>query len=139
QPGWHVNAHAPSEDYLIPTRVSLIPPAEVKFSDLVYPEAKQVKFSFADKPLAVYEGTIRVTGRGEISASAPPGTRAISGAFSFQPCNDKQCLAPAQVPFRVSLDVSGAATGAAASALSGPASGGPGASRPSTGSGATDL
>ncbi len=134
--GWHVNAHKPSEDYLIPTNVTLDAPAGIKISDPTYPAARQVKFSFADKPLAVYEGTIAVTARGEVGASARPGTVPISGVFSFQPCNDKQCLAPAQVPFKTSLEISGGTTGAAAGSSS--ASGAAAASPPS-GSGSADF
>jgi thioredoxin:protein disulfide reductase len=140
KPGWHVNAHKPSEDYLIPTNVSLAPAAGITFSDLAYPPAKEVKFSFADRPLAVYEGSILVTAKGTVAAAVPSGPHEISGMFSFQPCNDKQCLAPAQVPFHASVTVSRAAAGGtAAGLLSGSGSGRPGAPETPAGTGAPDL
>ncbi|MGH9440685.1 MAG: cytochrome c biogenesis protein CcdA [Thermoanaerobaculia bacterium] len=106
--GWHVNAHKPSEDYLIATNVSLTAPAGITFAELQYPPATQVKFSFSDKPLAVYEGAIEVKGRGAVAAAATPGPREVSGVFSYQPCNDKQCLAPARVPFRCPVSIAAA-------------------------------
>ena len=133
--GWHVNAHKPSEDYLIATDVILVPPAGVTFSNLKYPPARQVKFSFADKPLAVYEGAIAVSARGTVAASAAAGPREISGTFSFQPCNDKQCLAPARVAFRASVEVGRAAGKPAAAATLAK----PGTGDPSGGSAAPDL
>ncbi len=120
--GWHVNAHQPSEDYLIATNVSLEPLAGITFAGIRYPAAKQAKFSFADKPLAVYEGTITVTGQGSAASSSAAGPREIAGTFSYQPCNDKQRLAPARVPFRTSIAVASAALkGAGAASASEPA------------------
>ncbi len=125
--GWHVNAHQPSEDYLIATNVALEPPAGITFSELHYPAAKQVKFSFAEKPLAVYEGTITVTGQGAVTSTSAAGPREIAGTFSYQPCNDKQCLAPARVPFRASISVAPAARrGAGAGPTSASRPAGPG-------------
>lgn len=125
--GWHVNAHQPSEDYLIATNVSLEPPAGLTFSELHYPAAKQVKFSFAEKPLAVYEGTITVAGQGAVASTSAAGPREITGTFSYQPCNDKQCLAPARVPFRASISVAASARkGAGAGPISAAGPAGPG-------------
>ncbi|HWC64755.1 MAG TPA: protein-disulfide reductase DsbD domain-containing protein, partial [Thermoanaerobaculia bacterium] len=98
--GWHVNAHKPSEDYLIPTEAKITAPAGLSFSDLAYPAAQMVKFSFSEKPLAVYAGKFRITGTGAVPKGAAPGAKTIEGALSFQPCHDQQCLAPASVPFR---------------------------------------
>ena len=123
KPGWHVNAHKPSEDYLIPTSVAVDAAPGIRLAEPAYPPPRQVKFSFADKPLAVYEGTIIVTGKGDVAADTSSGARTLSGAFSFQPCNDKQCLAPAQVPFRASLEVSGGGRGSAAGSTSDSATG----------------
>jgi thioredoxin:protein disulfide reductase len=94
--GWHVNSHKPSEDYLIATEVRLEPASGVTFGEPRYPEGKSVKFSFADKPLSVYEDRfaieVPVRWTGGIPAS-------LAGTLEFQACNDKQCLAPASVKF----------------------------------------
>ena len=95
--GWHVNSHKPSEDYLIPTAVTLDAARGVTAGDARYPEGQPVKFSFSDKPLSVYQGTFVVEVPLRWEGSAP---EALSGRIEFQACNDKQCLAPASLPFR---------------------------------------
>ncbi|MGH9317635.1 MAG: protein-disulfide reductase DsbD family protein [Thermoanaerobaculia bacterium] len=95
-PGWHVNSHHPSEDYLIATAIRLDPAAGVEAQEPRYPEGKQKKFAFADQPLSVYEDHFSV----DIPVSwsgAPPA--ALAGTVDFQACNDTQCLAPASVRF----------------------------------------
>jgi thiol:disulfide interchange protein DsbD len=105
--GWHVNAHQPSEDYLIPTEAKVGDAAGLTFSPFSYPPPRTVKFSFSEKPLAVYAGRFTVTASGTVPKTATPGARAVLGTLGFQPCNDQQCLAPASVPFRVELSVAG--------------------------------
>jgi thiol:disulfide interchange protein DsbD len=109
--GWHVNSHTPSEDYLIPTEVEVAPAPGATIEAPKYPEGKEQKFSFSDKPLSVYAGSFSV----EVPVSWKGGPAPeLSGVVKFQACSDTQCLAPTEVPFRVS----GAAPGAP------PASGG---------------
>jgi len=112
--GWHVNAHKPSEDYLIPTEAKIADPAGFTFSPFTYPAPQTVKFAFSEKPLAVYAGKFSVTATGTAPKSAAPGAHAIQGSLSFQPCNDEQCLAPASAPFRAEITVAGGPAAAAA-------------------------
>jgi thiol:disulfide interchange protein DsbD len=95
-PGWHVNSHRPSEDYLIPTAVKLDPAKGARFGEPRYPEGKSQKFSFSEKPLSVYAE--RFTIEVPVEWSGPP--EALKGSVEFQACNDTQCLAPASVAFR---------------------------------------
>ena len=104
--GWHVNSHVPSEDYLIATSVRVDPTGGVRAGGARYPEGRMKKFSFADKPLSVYEGSFTVEVPLTFEGAAP---REVTGAVEFQACNDTQCLAPASVPFHVSASGFGAA------------------------------
>ena len=110
--GWHVNSHRPSEDYLIATAVRLEPSPGVQPGEPKYPEGKLKKFSFADKPLSVYEGSFAIEVPLTLSGSAPAE---MAGAVDFQACNDTQCLAPASVAFHGRLS----ARAASAAQLSG--------------------
>jgi thioredoxin:protein disulfide reductase len=96
-PGWHVNSHQPSEEYLIPTSVRVDPAAGVRVADPVYPPGQMRKFAFSPAPLSVYEGSFRIEVPISWSAADPP---VLSGAIEYQACNDTQCLAPVSVPFR---------------------------------------
>ncbi len=97
-PGFHVNSHAPSEDYLIPTVVRVFPAPGLTAAEPKYPAGVMKKFSFADKPLSVYEGRFVVEVPVRWTGSGPaPGA---SGHVDFQACTDTQCYAPASAAFR---------------------------------------
>ncbi len=106
EPGWHVNSHRPSEDYLIPTAIRLDPAAGARFGEAIYPEGKNQTFAFSEKPLSVYAD--RFTILVPVSWTAPPVP--LAGAIEFQACNDSQCLAPASVTFRAETSASRAST-----------------------------
>ena len=122
-PGWHVNSHRPSEDYLIATAAHLEPLPGVTFGEPVYPEGVQKKFAFSESALSVYESAFTIQLPVLWDVSRPPA--AISGRVDYQACNDKSCLAPTFVAFRV--DGPGGAVGAAQGAV---ASAEPGAAIP---------
>lgn len=138
--GWHVNSHTPKEDFLIPTEVRIKPAAGVVFSAVKYPKHKESKFSFSDQPLAVYEGRTVFLVPGTADAKAAPGPRTLTAVISYQPCNDTQCLPPAELTATLTIDVAKPGTEAKPKnadlfAAPGAAGGGPGAA-PSGGSGA---
>ncbi len=57
-PHWHVNSHTPAESFLVPTDLSLTTSAGT-LSAVRYPAQVERRFAFSDKPLRVYEGTVR--------------------------------------------------------------------------------
>ena len=137
--GWHVNSHTPKEDFLIPTEVRVKPTPGLAFSPVTYPKHEETKFSFSDQPLAVYEGRAVFLVAGTVDVKAAPGPRTLAAVISYQPCNDNQCLPPAELTASLTIDVAKAGAeskpknedlfGAAASAtggLSGGASSGEG-------------
>jgi Disulphide bond corrector protein DsbC len=101
---WHVNSHTPSEKYLIPTDVTLTTSVGT-LSPIRYPKDVEKRFSFADKPLRVYEGTVRFETDLEVPA-VPRDKVSIAGTLSYQACNDQQCFAPAKLPLEASIVIS---------------------------------
>ena len=95
-PGWHVNSNKPLEDYLIPTEAAVLPADGLTFGPPAYPAHKEKKLPFSDKPLALYDGETVIVVEGKADAAAAPGPRTLRATLDFQPCNDAQCLAPAQ-------------------------------------------
>jgi thiol:disulfide interchange protein DsbD len=114
--GWHVNSHTPSEEYLIPTEVVVAPIRGATISPPDYPEGKDTKFAFSDKPLSVYAGSFTIRVAVSWKDASPPD---LSGVVKFQACNDAQCLAPAEVAFRTTG--ASPASPAAAGAVGAPA------------------
>lgn len=88
--GYHVNAHRPNEEFLIPTVLSL-QSSGVTFDEPTYPAPQEKKFSFAgDKPLLVYDGTFEIA-----AAGRPAPTQAVELSLRYQACDDERCLPPA--------------------------------------------
>lgn len=101
--GWHVNSHMPSEPYLIPTNVSLTAPRG-NLSAVRYPKDVSRRFEFSEKPLRVYEGTVRFEADLDVPAGAGGDLR-MAGDLSYQACNERQCFAPAKIPLEATIAV----------------------------------
>lgn len=114
QPGWHVNANKPLEDWLIPTEAAIAPADGLTFSAPAYPAAHEKKLPFSEKPLALYEGETVILVEGKADAAAAPGPRTLRATLDFQPCNDAQCLAPTQAEATLEIEVAPAGTAVAA-------------------------
>jgi thiol:disulfide interchange protein DsbD len=119
--GWHVNSHTPSEDYLIRTEIEVAPAAGVSIDAPKYPEGKEEKFSFSDKPLSVYAGAFSIEVPVSWKGATPPE---LAGVVKFQACSDTQCLAPAEVAFRTGAAAAAPAGGTADTVASAPLTGG---------------
>jgi len=104
-PGYHINDHHPSLEYLIPTEVKLEPNQQVTVKDITYPKGEPKKFAFSDAPLSVYEGTVRVDVVLQLERKTPPGNYEVKGQLAYQACNDHACLPPASVPLLFSFKV----------------------------------
>ena len=104
-PGYHLNDHHPTLEYLIPTELKLDAIPEVKVKDVVYPKGTPKKFAFSDLPLSVYEGSVVVGAVLEIPRKTTVGDYTLKGKFAYQACNDHACLPPASVPIAVTVKV----------------------------------
>jgi DsbC/DsbD-like thiol-disulfide interchange protein len=104
-PGYHINDHHPSLDYLIPTEVKLEPSKQVTVKDITYPKGELKKFAFSDALLSVYEGTVRVDVALQIEHKTLPGNYEVKGQFAYQACNDHACLPPTSAPLLFSFKV----------------------------------
>jgi len=92
--GWHLQAHVPTYDYLIPTVLELDLPPGYGAAAVDYPPPSRYKFSFADEELDVYEGTLRLPVRFDVPSDAAPGPLSVAARLRYQACNDRQCLPP---------------------------------------------
>ncbi len=98
EPGYHINDHKPSLDYLIPTKIEFDASPAFKVESVVYPHGRPMKFDFLDAPISVYEGEVRLGSLLKIGSSAKPGSYALRGKFTYQACNDYACLPPTSAP-----------------------------------------
>jgi thioredoxin:protein disulfide reductase len=102
--GYHVNSNTPSEEYLIPLKLTWNPGA-LTSAEVKYPKAQMEKMPFAEKPLSVYTGDFDLVTSFTVSNLAKPGPTAITGKLKYQACNDRMCLAPKNVDVALQVDV----------------------------------
>ncbi len=121
--GWHLQAHVPTYDYLIPTTLSVETPAgwpavEVEID---YPAPRKYRFAFAEEELDVLEGRERVLARLTVPQSAAAGPVRLVLHLRYQACDDRQCLAPVETSVPVDLQIGPGGVAAAAEYFAEPA------------------
>ena len=92
--GYHVNANPPSYSYLKATELEFPKTDGISVEFITYPDALTKKFSFAETPLAVYEGEAILKARLRVDKSAQTGKRNLSVKLRVQACDDRVCYAP---------------------------------------------
>ncbi|MFQ5694740.1 MAG: protein-disulfide reductase DsbD domain-containing protein [Terriglobia bacterium] len=97
RPGFHVNSHKPSLEYLIPTEVKLVGNSPFALEKVDYPKGEMKSFGFApDEELSIYEGEVKVPLKLRVYKGTPAGAHEVRLAFHYQACNDQFCLRPAR-------------------------------------------
>jgi len=103
RPGWHINAHQPLSDKLIPTVLQAAGQGAAReLAEVTYPSPEMKKLGFQDEELALYEGDI------ELRATLKPGTASQPEALlrltlQLQACDDKVCLPPERLELQIPL------------------------------------
>jgi thioredoxin:protein disulfide reductase len=107
--GYHINAHIPTEDFLVATEVKFDSPKGIRISEEEYPAPKHRKFEFSeDKEYAVHEGVVYITADAEADSSIQLGATTIHARVTVQSCDEKTCLAPATISVDIPAQVAAA-------------------------------
>jgi len=109
-PGFHINAHEPSEDYLIPTKIQAELPVGISLVETSYPRGVMRAFRFSKMPLRVYEGSFTVKMKLRTESTAPLGSKKIGLTIGYQACNQDACLPPTKIPATADLEIAEADT-----------------------------
>jgi thiol:disulfide interchange protein DsbD len=109
-PGFHINAHEPSEDYLIPTKIMVDLPPGIALVETTYPRGVMRAFRFSKTPLRVYEGSFTVMMKLRTASAAPLGPKKIGLTIGYQACNQDACLPPTKIPAIAELEIAEADT-----------------------------
>lgn len=104
--GYHINAHHPTLEYLVPTSVAFGAPSGISIADERYPAPKHRRFQFApDADLAVHEGTLFITAEAQVDKQVQQGAGNIRALVTVQACNDSQCLAPSDLTVDIPIKI----------------------------------
>ncbi len=112
-PALHVQANKPRDEGLIPTVLTLEPPAGVVIEELVYPKDDEFAVEGFDQPLLVYGHDFTIGVRVTLAGDLPLGPIALPARLRYQACDDTTCFTPLTVETRWMLTT--AATDAAVS------------------------
>ena len=100
--GLHVNSHTPSQDYLIPTTLSIPEASGVRLEGAIYPAGSDITLPLdPDTKLSVYTGEFIINTR----IVATRGNHLVEAKLHYQACDKNACLPPKTIT--VPIDVIG--------------------------------
>ena len=105
QNGYHVNANPPTYPYLIATELQIKPSEGVTVGKVTYPPPITGTFAFAEKPLAVYEGTTELKAELNADKTAPRGSRSVPATLRIQACDNQVCYPPGKVDLQIPVTI----------------------------------
>ena len=102
--GYHCNSNKPSDEYLVPLRLTWAP-GPLESPEVTYPAPRMEKYSFSPTPLSVYSGNFELMTKFKVAASAMPGQAMVTGKLRYQACNDRMCLQPKTIDVSIPIDI----------------------------------
>jgi len=102
---WHINSNKPNEDYLIPTTIAINPENKLKIVKTIFPRAHNLKFSFSDVPVSVFEGRINIKVIALVTDNISKNDKELDVILNYQACNNQTCLAPNSVSSKIKFKV----------------------------------
>jgi hypothetical protein len=105
QNGYHIIANPPSHTYLKATELEVPASDGISVGFITYPNPIAKQFSFADKPLAVYEGETPLKIMLKADKSVKKSERSLAAKLRVQACDDQVCYPPGvfdlSIPVRI--------------------------------------
>ena len=102
EPGFHINSHAPKDEFLIPTVLSIPDGTGVRLENATYPPgAEFVLPADPDTKLSVYTGDFTI----QAKLVAEAGDHLVKARLRYQACDKTACMPPKTIT--VPIDVVG--------------------------------
>jgi thiol:disulfide interchange protein DsbD len=104
---WHINAHQPRDEFLIPTTLTLKAPVGMRVGEVKYPAPVERQLAFGGgTTFLLYEGKVRFTA--PLDGTPGAASRQLRASLRFQACDDSRCLPPYTIELSAMLDAPGA-------------------------------
>ena len=103
--GYHVNSNTPSEEYLIPLKLTWTETGALEGGAIVYPKPSMEKYEFTEKPLSVFTGNFDLVANFKVAANAAAGPGVAVGKLRYQACSNKACYQPKTIEITVPYQV----------------------------------
>ncbi len=104
QPGYHANSNTPSDDYLIPMKLTW-GPGPLESPVVAYPKPQMEKYEFSEKPISVFTGNFELVTTFKVASNATVGPTIMAGKLRYQACNNKACFPPKTVEIKLPVQV----------------------------------
>jgi hypothetical protein len=98
EPGFHVNSDKPTDEYVIPLKLTWADGA-LHPESVIYPKPESIKVG--TETLTVFTGDFAIETRFSVPPHAQTGASSLVGKLRYQACNNQMCLRPATVDVRV--------------------------------------
>jgi uncharacterized protein YyaL (SSP411 family) len=106
KPGWHTYANPAKTDTARPTTLSLAPGQTATLTKVTYPGGQRLKSTpLGQPPVEVYEDQVTLTATLTLPPEPPAGDQTIHLKLTYQPCNDRACLAPATIDLPINVRI----------------------------------
>ena len=103
---WHINSNKPNDEFLIASKVTVKSEA-VTLTSINYPQPKELKLEFSEKPVSVYSGDIKIELTFTVNKNTTSGKYTVPVKLSYQACNDKICMPPTEVSEKITVEIVG--------------------------------
>lgn len=110
----HVQSNAPKDPTLVPTVLTVTPPAGATVDEVVYPPAQDFEQQGLDQPLQVFPHEFVIGVRLTVATGTPDGDLAVPVRLRYQACDALMCYAPATVDAQWTIRVAASSSPAVA-------------------------
>ncbi|HWB84331.1 MAG TPA: protein-disulfide reductase DsbD domain-containing protein [Bryobacteraceae bacterium] len=104
-PGYHVNSNTPSEEYLIPLKLTWISEGALSGGEVTYPKPTLEKYEFAGEALSVFTGRFELVAHFKVASKAAAGPGVAVGKLRYQACSDRACYPPKTIDVSVPYQI----------------------------------
>jgi hypothetical protein len=103
--GFHTHANPATDKFYIATELRAEPQEGITPGKPVYPPGTSRKLGFADKPLSLYEGSVRIKLPLRAEKNALKGRHTLRARLRVQVCNDEACLPPSEIDAPINVTI----------------------------------
>jgi DsbC/DsbD-like thiol-disulfide interchange protein len=102
---YHINANPASEEFLIPTALSVKPEAGITVGKITYPKPVKRKFPYSKGQLDIYEGDALIKLSLSAARDLKPGQHTLNAELRVQPCDDTTCYPPSKLSTGIEVTI----------------------------------
>jgi DsbC/DsbD-like thiol-disulfide interchange protein len=103
--GFHVQANPASDEFLIPTTLTVDAGKDIVPGEPVYPGGHPYRLKGSTDDLLTYEDEVLISLPVKVMDSAPAGTTSITGKLRFQSCDDRRCFPPRSISVEIPVKI----------------------------------